>query len=158
MKFNFSTKLIFPKHFSANRRWNMFSCLSFNEYKCEVLHQILLVTCILYIYYCFCMGLAECCLVIPTNLESWFQMHCSSFEIEGSRMEEGEVLVAIAALVTEGRIPGKSTAKSRGFYEGPHCPLNKTSTGHTCNPSEPLVSYPILEKNYCNLTWKFLPN
>lgn len=55
-------------------------------------------------------------------------------------MDEGEVLVAIAALVTEGRIPGKPNTKSRGFHEGPHCPLNNTLNGHSCCPSDPLVN------------------
>lgn len=66
-------------------------------------------------------------------------MHCSSFEIEGSRMDGGEVLVAIAALVTEGRIPGKSTTKAPGFHEGPHCVLSKTANEHSCNSTDPLV-------------------
>lgn len=69
------------------------------------------------------------------------QMHSSSFESDRECFRDsGDVLVAIATLVTEGRIPGKIN-KSRGFFEGPHCPLNKHSpTEHSCNPSDTLVS------------------
>lgn len=69
------------------------------------------------------------------------QMHCASLEGEGERREGGDVLVAIAAMVTEGRIPGKlNQAKSRGFYEGPHCPVGKSAQEHRCDSNDNLVS------------------
>lgn len=69
-------------------------------------------------------------------------MHSSSLDTDRECFREGgDVLVTIATLVTEGRIPGKMN-KSRGFYEGPHCSLNKRSpVEHSCNPSDNLVSY-----------------
>lgn len=66
-------------------------------------------------------------------------MHSASFESEISAKDGGEVLVAIAALVTESRIPGKLSTKTKGFYEGPHCPLNKASREHQCNLTDLLV-------------------
>lgn len=68
-------------------------------------------------------------------------MHCSSLEIEGDRREGGDVLVAIAAMVTEGRIPGKLNSKSRGFYEGPHCPISKSAQEHRCDLTDSLVRF-----------------
>ncbi|XP_044264670.1 protein FAM214A [Tribolium madens] len=68
-------------------------------------------------------------------------MHSASFDSEISGKDGGEVLVAIAALVTEGRIPGKLNTKTKGgFYEGPHCPLNKTAREHKCDLSNLLCS------------------
>ncbi|XP_008195164.3 atos homolog protein A isoform X1 [Tribolium castaneum] len=67
-------------------------------------------------------------------------MHSASFDSEISGKDGGEVLVAIAALVTEGRIPGKLSSKTKGFYEGPHCPLNKTAREHRCDLSNLLCS------------------
>lgn len=65
-------------------------------------------------------------------------MHCSSLEIEGGGgKSEGDVLVAVASMVVEGRIPGK--LKSKGFYEGPHCPTSKTAQEHHCDPNDNLV-------------------
>lgn len=70
------------------------------------------------------------------------QMHCASLESDGDRREGGDVLVAIAAMVTEGRIPGKlNQAKSRGFYEGPHCPIGKSAQEHRCDSNDNLVSH-----------------
>lgn len=70
-----------------------------------------------------------------------FQMHCSSLEGDGDRREGGDVLVAIAAMVTEGRIPGKfNQTKTRGFYEGPHCPIGKTAQEHRCDSNDNLVN------------------
>lgn len=67
-------------------------------------------------------------------------MHCSSLEIESDRIEGGDILVAIAAMVAEGRIPGKLNSKSRGFYEGPHCPISKSAQEHRCDSNDNLVS------------------
>lgn len=66
-------------------------------------------------------------------------MHSASFESETSAKDGGEIIVAIAALVTEGRIPGKLSTKTKGFYEGPHCPLNKATREHQCNLADLLV-------------------
>lgn len=66
-------------------------------------------------------------------------MHCSSLEIESDRIEGGDIMVAIAAMVTEGRIPGKLNSKSRGFYEGPHCPATKSAQDHRCVSNDNLV-------------------
>lgn len=66
-------------------------------------------------------------------------MHSSNSEVECSNKKDGEVLVSIATLVTEGRIPEKSVNSSKGFHQGPHCPTNKLSEGHTCDQSEVLV-------------------
>lgn len=69
-----------------------------------------------------------------------FQMHSSSFDTEESTKDGGEVLVSIAALVTEGRIPGKLDSKSKKFYEGPHCNRNKPNPEeHTCDLTDSLV-------------------
>jgi hypothetical protein len=69
----------------------------------------------------------------------FFQMHSASFDTDISGKDGGEVLVAIAALVTEGRIPGKLSSKTKGFYEGPHCPLNKAAKEHKCDLTDLLV-------------------
>lgn len=75
-------------------------------------------------------------------------MHSSSFDVETQRFCSGDgggggdVLVALTALVTEGRIPGKSAAaKSSGFYEGPHCcsVLKNSKEQHDCNRNDELV-------------------
>lgn len=67
-------------------------------------------------------------------------MHSASFDTEISGRDGGEALVAIAALVTEGRIPGKLSTKTKGFYEGPHCPLNKAAREqHRCDLKDLLV-------------------
>ncbi|KAJ3637121.1 hypothetical protein MTP99_000604 [Tenebrio molitor] len=67
-------------------------------------------------------------------------MHSASFDTDISGKDGGEVLVAIAALVTEGRIPGKLSSKTKGFYEGPHCPLNKAAKEHKCDLTDLLCS------------------
>ena len=68
-------------------------------------------------------------------------MHSSSFDSDRDSARSGaDVLVAITTLVTEGRIPRK-ISKSRGFYEGPHCPSQKNMpTIHNCDPTQVLVS------------------
>lgn len=83
----------------------------------------------------------NCVRIITTYLKFIFifQMHSASFDTEINGRDGGEVLVALAALVTEGRIPGKLNSKTKGFYEGPHCPLNKTNRGHKCDLSNLLV-------------------
>lgn len=68
-------------------------------------------------------------------------MHSSNSEIENNSRKDGEVLVSIATLVTEGRIPGKGLNNSKDFHQGPHCPTNKISQEHICNQSEVLVKY-----------------
>lgn len=85
-------------------------------------------------------------------------MHSSNFEIEGRRLDGGEVLVAIAALVTEGRIPGKLAAKDAGFHEGPHCILKKTSDEHVCNSNDPLcIKYEKVREEVLDLWRKGIP-
>lgn len=64
-------------------------------------------------------------------------MHSSTFEADSNLKGGEEVLVAIAALVTEGRIPAvKKQTKGRGFYEGPHCAPSKPNEKHFCDQSE----------------------
>lgn len=77
------------------------------------------------------------------------QMHSSAGDSEGPRLGGAEVLVAIAALVTQGRTPSSETAASStrapakrtgaGFTEGPHCTFSKASQGHVCNLENALV-------------------
>lgn len=74
-----------------------------------------------------------------------FQMHSSSCESENNCGNDGEVLVSIATLVTEGRIPGKSETVPQGFHQGPHCRNNKTTNQHACDPSEILVQQIIFK-------------
>lgn len=92
-------------------------------------------------------------------------MHSSSFDIEsGIGGKDGcDVLVAIAALVTEGRIPGTSGTKGRGFHEGPHCivtaknPPTAAST-HYCDPADDLCrKYENVKKEVLNLWKKGIP-
>lgn len=70
-------------------------------------------------------------------MENLYRMHSSSLIKEPSSIKnESEVIVAIATLVTEGRIPGQSecsSGKSKGFHEGPHCTLiNQVGQNHKC--------------------------
>lgn len=68
-------------------------------------------------------------------------MHSSILKPESSgnvAPNETEVLSALAALVTEGRVPGPplgdAPGKSKDFHEGPHCPYQKKGLGnHQCN-------------------------
>lgn len=61
----------------------------------------------------------------------------SNFDVKG-----GDVLVSVATLVTESRIPGNATSISKKFYEGPHCTLIKGhGIDHKCDPNESLVRY-----------------
>ncbi|GJQ82726.1 hypothetical protein Trydic_g19735 [Trypoxylus dichotomus] len=102
---------------------------------------------------------------------SWFHAVCASFSpllvgtmhssFESDReclRDGGDVLVAIATLVTEGRIPGKLN-KSRGFYEGPHCPPTKHSpTEHSCSPSDNLCKkYEYVQSQVLGLWRKNIP-
>lgn len=69
-------------------------------------------------------------------------MHSSSFDTDSNGKDGGEVLVAIASLVTEGRIPGddlkNSKTKPKKFYEGPHSTLRKRVEEHKCDLSDSL--------------------
>lgn len=78
------------------------------------------------------------------SISCLLQMHCSSLEIESDQREGGDVLVAIASMVTEGRIPGKLNSKSRGFYEGPHCPISKPVQEHNCDTTDNLVNFSLM--------------
>ncbi|RZB77465.1 protein FAM214A, partial [Asbolus verrucosus] len=85
-------------------------------------------------------------------------MHSASFDTDISGKDGGEVLVAIAALVTEGRIPGKLSSKTKGFYEGPHCPLNKTAREHKCDLKDLLCStFENVRSEILNLWKKNIP-
>ncbi|XP_072387698.1 atos homolog protein A isoform X2 [Diabrotica undecimpunctata] len=65
-------------------------------------------------------------------------MHSTNFNTDGGSTK-GEVLVSVATLVTEGRIPGSINSKSKKFYEGPHCTLVKgANKGHTCGLADSL--------------------
>lgn len=81
-----------------------------------------------------------------TNYFSFpLQMHSLSFDTKTSNKDGGDVLVSVATLITESRIPGNLKAKSKKFYEGPHCTLIKgTNKGHRCDLNNSLVSAPIL--------------
>lgn len=69
-------------------------------------------------------------------------MHSTSFNADLSNAKGSEVLVSIATLVTESRIPGSATSKSKKFYEGPHCNLIKGHVkNHKCDLSESLVRF-----------------
>nr|XP_023025638.1 protein FAM214A [Leptinotarsa decemlineata] len=67
-------------------------------------------------------------------------MHCTNFNTEAEDSSKGgDVLVSVATLVTEGRIPGGPPGKSKKFYEGPHCTLVKgTNLGHKCHGEDSL--------------------
>ncbi|XP_017784073.1 PREDICTED: protein FAM214A isoform X2 [Nicrophorus vespilloides] len=96
-------------------------------------------------------------------------MHSANFDIEaGTGRDGGDVLVAIAALVTEGRIPAKgpltsvssnaATSNHRGFYEGPHCTATTKSTPHSCNPTDDLCQrYEFIKEKVLNLWQKGIP-
>lgn len=85
-------------------------------------------------------------------------MHCSNFEIEGNRLDGGDVLVTIAALLTEGRIPGKLATKATGFHEGPHCTFKKPSDEHVCNSNDPLcLKYEKIRGEVLDLWQKGIP-
>lgn len=94
-------------------------------------------------------------------------MHSSSFDVETQRFCSGDgggggdVLVALTALVTEGRIPGKSAAaKSRGFYEGPHCcsVLKNSKEQHDCNRNDELCQkYEQVRNEVLNLWQRRIP-
>ncbi|CAH1976584.1 unnamed protein product [Acanthoscelides obtectus] len=74
-------------------------------------------------------------------------MHCTSFitdpsssspSVDEDREKEGDMLVSVATLITEGRIPGGTGP--RKFYEGPHCTLIKevADRGHKCDVADNL--------------------
>ncbi|XP_060522005.1 atos homolog protein A [Cylas formicarius] len=72
------------------------------------------------------------------------KMHSSALsqEVEDDA-NEAEVLVGVATLVTEGRVPGQPVSpgncKTKGFHEGPHCAPQKTpKPPHECNRTNPL--------------------
>ncbi|XP_019771974.2 protein FAM214A isoform X1 [Dendroctonus ponderosae] len=64
-------------------------------------------------------------------------MHSFNLDPESnSCLDEGDLLVAVATLVTEGRIPGPDAAnpKAKDFHEGPHCNLlTGTNRNHQCD-------------------------
>ncbi|KAF5269833.1 hypothetical protein FQR65_LT05879 [Abscondita terminalis] len=91
-------------------------------------------------------------------ISDYMYMHCSNFEIEGNRLDGGDVLVTIAALLTEGRIPGKPASKATGFHEGPHCALKKPSEEHVCNSNDPLcLKYEKVKEEVLDLWQKGIP-
>lgn len=49
-------------------------------------------------------------------------------------------LVAIAALITEGRMPPPALQTKRPFTEGPHCAFSKRAGQHICNGDDQQVS------------------
>lgn len=66
-------------------------------------------------------------------------MHSTNCNTELNNVKGGHVLVSVATLVTESRIPDSATPKSK-FYEGPHCTLIKGNCkNHKCDLSESLV-------------------
>lgn len=69
-------------------------------------------------------------------------MHSASFEATDVNCKDGgEVLVGIATLVTEGRIPPKLSAKSKKFYEGAHhCDTLTKQVDEKCDLTDTLVS------------------
>lgn len=76
-------------------------------------------------------------------------MHSTSFNTDVNNLNGGDVLVSVATLITEGRLPSEvskletacNNSKPKKFYEGPHCTLIKgAGTGHECDASNPLVS------------------
>ncbi|KAG5888004.1 hypothetical protein JTB14_016628 [Gonioctena quinquepunctata] len=77
---------------------------------------------------------------IAENSGSDIKMHSTNFNTEAEDSSRGgDVLVSVATLVTEGRIPGGATAKSKKFYEGPHCTLVKgADRGHKCHLEDAL--------------------
>ncbi|XP_071054410.1 atos homolog protein A isoform X1 [Onthophagus taurus] len=87
-------------------------------------------------------------------------MHSSSFDVDRDCFRDsGDVLVTVAALVTEGRIPGKVN-KSKGFYEGPHCPAGKQTLPqeHRCNATDILCQqYKTVQNQILNLCMKNIP-
>lgn len=70
-------------------------------------------------------------------------MHSSSFDTtDVNNKDGGEVLVGIATLVTEGRIPAKLNSKTKKFYEGPHCTtLTNKVNEHKCDLADALVRF-----------------
>ncbi|XP_018331701.1 protein FAM214A isoform X3 [Agrilus planipennis] len=84
-------------------------------------------------------------------------MHCSTLENEvGHRMEGGDVLVAIAALVIEGRIPGKQSMKNANFHTGPHS--NFIESPHNCSFYDPLcVEFAKVKNQVLELWQKGIP-
>lgn len=69
-------------------------------------------------------------------------MHSLSFDTKTNNKDGGDVLVSIATLITESRIPGGLKTKSKKFYEGPHSTLIKgtNKSGHRCDLNNSLVS------------------
>ncbi|XP_057655328.1 atos homolog protein A [Diorhabda carinulata] len=66
-------------------------------------------------------------------------MHSTNFGSEQGNAEEGDILVSVATLVTEGRIPGGINSKSKKFYEGPHCTRVKGAfKEHKCDLADSL--------------------
>lgn len=67
-------------------------------------------------------------------------MHSTNFNTDTDNTKGGDVLVSVATLVTEGRIPGGVDSKSKKFYEGPHCALVKQANKeHICDLADSLV-------------------
>lgn len=66
-------------------------------------------------------------------------MHSTNFNTDTDNTKGGDVLVSVATLVTEGRIPGGVDSKSKKFYEGPHCALVKQANKeHICDLADSL--------------------
>ncbi|XP_018562882.1 protein FAM214A [Anoplophora glabripennis] len=86
-------------------------------------------------------------------------MHSLSFDTKTNNKDGGDVLVSVATLITESRIPGNLKAKSKKFYEGPHCTLIKgTSKGHRCDLNNSLcLKFENDRKTVLNLYQKSLP-
>ncbi|VEN41513.1 unnamed protein product [Callosobruchus maculatus] len=95
-------------------------------------------------------------------------MHCTSFTTEpssslpssdeGGSEKEGDVLVSVATLITEGRIPGGTGP--RKFYEGPHCTLVKevADKGHKCDVADNLcMRFKKDKKTILNFSRKNIP-
>ncbi|KAJ8955886.1 hypothetical protein NQ318_005434 [Aromia moschata] len=86
-------------------------------------------------------------------------MHSSSFDSKASNTDGDDVLISVATLVTESRIPGGLNAKSKKFYEGPHCPLIKgANKGHKCDLNNSLcMKFENDKRTILNLCQKNLP-
>lgn len=87
------------------------------------------------------------------------KMHSLSFDTKTSNKDGGDVLVSVATLITESRIPGNLKAKSKKFYEGPHCTLIKgTNKGHRCDLNNSLcLKFENDRKTVLNVYQKNLP-
>lgn len=76
-------------------------------------------------------------------------MHSTSFNADLDNSKGGDVLVSVATLVTESRIPGSATSKSKKFYEGPHCTLIKGhGKDHKCDLNESLVGNNVMTTEF----------